>query len=84
MLRSCAVCGGIHQEDQMCKRKYKKENDVKSKAAEVQYIKSETDDRICPRCGKDLVLRTARKGKNAGQQFYGCSGFPKCRYIRQL
>ena len=66
------------------KRKYKKDNNVKSKAAEVQYVKSETDDRICPQCGKDLVLRTARKGKNAGQQFYGCSGFPKCRYIRQL
>lgn len=26
MLRSCAVCGGIHQEDQMCKRKYKKDS----------------------------------------------------------
>ena len=37
---------------------------------------------ICPRCGKQLVLRTARKGANAGQQFYGCSGFPNCRYIR--
>ena len=37
---------------------------------------------ICPRCGKPLVLRTAKKGTNAGQQFYGCSGFPNCRYIR--
>lgn len=22
MLRTCNVCGGIHQEDKMCKRKY--------------------------------------------------------------
>ena len=36
---------------------------------------------VCPRCGKELVLRTARKGANAGEQFYGCSGFPNCRYI---
>lgn len=42
------------------------------------------DKMICPRCGKELVLRTARKGENAGKQFYGCSGFPKCRYIHEL
>lgn len=34
----------------------------------------------CPRCGKPLVSRVARKGKNAGAQFWGCSGFPQCRY----
>ena len=34
--------------------------------------------KTCPRCGKPLVLRTAKKGDNAGRQFYGCSGFPKC------
>ena len=33
----------------------------------------------CPRCGSEMKLRTARKGKYAGQQFWGCSGFPKCR-----
>lgn len=37
---------------------------------------------ICPRCGKQLVLRTAKKGTNAGQQFYGCSGFPSCHFIK--
>lgn len=39
---------------------------------------------ICPRCGAVLVLRTAAKGANAGKQFYGCSNFPKCRYIREI
>lgn len=39
---------------------------------------------ICPRCGKELVLRTAKKGEHAGSQFYGCSGFPKCRFVRNL
>ena len=33
----------------------------------------------CPQCGKPLVLRTAKTGKNAGRQFWGCSGYPKCR-----
>ena len=37
----------------------------------------------CPRCGGELVLRTAKKGHNAGNQFYGCSNYPKCRYTTQ-
>ena len=42
------------------------------------------DALICPRCGKELILRTARKGFNAGNQFYGCSGYPNCRYVKNL
>lgn len=41
-------------------------------------------DLICPKCGATLVLRTARKGDNAGNQFYGCSAFPKCRFIKNI
>lgn len=33
----------------------------------------------CPKCGKAMVLRTARQGSRSGSQFYGCSSFPKCR-----
>lgn len=43
-----------------------------------------TDEKICPRCGSTLVLRTAKKGVNAGNQFWGCSNFPKCRYIENI
>lgn len=38
----------------------------------------------CPKCGAEMVLRTAKKGANAGSQFWGCSGFPKCRGIVSL
>ncbi len=38
----------------------------------------------CPRCGAAMVLRTANKGANAGKQFYGCSAFPKCRFIQTV
>jgi ssDNA-binding Zn-finger/Zn-ribbon topoisomerase 1 len=37
---------------------------------------------VCPKCGCELVLRTARSGNNAGGKFYGCSSFPTCRYVR--
>lgn len=40
-------------------------------------------DRIpnCPQCGKLMVLRTAKQGKNAGQSFWGCTGYPDCKGI---
>lgn len=37
----------------------------------------------CPQCGADMVMRTARKGANAGKAFWGCSNFPSCRGIRK-
>ena len=33
----------------------------------------------CPKCGKPMVLRTAQKGKRAGKQFWGCTGYPDCK-----
>lgn len=33
----------------------------------------------CPKCGSDMVLRTARRGKHAGKQFWGCSKYPDCK-----
>ena len=42
------------------------------------------DPLICPRCGGRLVLRTAKRGAYAGNQFLGCSNYPHCRYIRNL
>ncbi|MBL0545321.1 NERD domain-containing protein [Aeromonas jandaei] len=35
----------------------------------------------CPKCGCAMVLRTARRGSNKGEQFWGCSAYPKCRQI---
>ncbi len=38
----------------------------------------------CPKCGKPTVLRTAKTGKNAGQQFWGCAAFPACNGVVKL
>ncbi|MCL4205279.1 MAG: four helix bundle suffix domain-containing protein [Pirellulaceae bacterium] len=38
----------------------------------------------CPQCGKLMVLRTARQGKHAGSQFWGCTGYPACKGTRPL
>lgn len=36
-------------------------------------------DKICPECGKKLVVRKSRYG-----EFLGCSGYPKCKYIEKI
>jgi restriction system protein len=36
----------------------------------------------CPRCGEGMLLRVARKGANAGGEFWGCGKFPCCNGTR--
>lgn len=33
----------------------------------------------CPQCGALMALRTAKSGKNAGSQFWGCTKYPDCK-----
>jgi len=40
--------------------------------------------RVCPGCGAPMIVRTAKKGANAGAQFWGCSTYPTCRVTQQL
>lgn len=39
---------------------------------------------VCPKCGIPMVLRTAKSGARAGQHFYGCPNYPKCREALSL
>ena len=63
-------------------------NETSEKLDKVDVAGSEFEpipqEKTCPRCGNALVLRTATKGERAGKQFYGCSSFPKCRYIENI
>jgi restriction system protein len=40
------------------------------------------DSVVCPQCGATMTLRTARKGSQSGNQFWGCTRYPACRGIR--
>jgi len=48
-------------------------------AAPVPTESKQPEAPACHRCGSEMVLRTAKSGKQAGQAFWGCSGFPQCR-----
>ena len=49
------------------------------KISEEEKKKAEEAEKVCPKCGKKLVLRKSIYG-----QFYGCSGYPKCRYTEKI
>lgn len=38
----------------------------------------------CPDCGKPMRRRQAKTGKNAGQEFWGCTAYPDCRGVRKI
>lgn len=38
----------------------------------------------CPTCSKPMVRRTAKRGANAGGEFWGCTGYPACRGTRPI
>lgn len=50
--------------------------------SERQQVDTPTSKPNCPECGSTMKRRTARKGPNAGSQFWGCSQYPKCRGTR--
>lgn len=49
-----------------------------------EIIEEKSDIKSCSKCGSVMVLREATKGKNAGNDFWGCSAFPKCRNISHI
>lgn len=57
--------------------------DVKKKHISDVQSKLNTSG-ICPWCGSPLVLRTAKRGANAGHQFWGCSRYPNCKYTKNI
>jgi len=38
----------------------------------------------CPLCSKPMARRTAKRGANAGGEFWGCTGYPACRGTRPI
>ncbi|SDS43582.1 Topoisomerase DNA binding C4 zinc finger [Halopseudomonas sabulinigri] len=53
----------------------------------AQNLKRRSDptaERQCPKCGSALVIRTVKSGVKAGQKFWGCSTFPKCKTRQSL
>ena len=44
-------------------------------------VELEKKNPLCPKCNSTMVMRTAKRGANTGNQFWGCSKYPDCRGI---
>ncbi len=53
---------------------------------EVQTVPAmrQSDIPACPQCGSAMVRRTAKRGANAGGNFWGCSKYPACRGVWEI
>jgi ssDNA-binding Zn-finger/Zn-ribbon topoisomerase 1 len=40
--------------------------------------------RSCPKCSREMMMRKAVKGKNAGKSFWVCTEFPSCNGISRI
>lgn len=50
----------------------------------TQATSGETLPPSCPKCSRLMKSKTARRGSNAGQEFWGCTAYPECRGTRAL
>ena len=52
-------------------------------AIEQSDVNQNTSPR-CPKCGSEMILRTAKRGDKQGGKFWGCSRYPDCRGILNI
>lgn len=55
---------------------------VPTKVAPVLQAVSTTSAPACPICQSAMVKRTAKRGANSGNAFWGCSQYPACKGTR--
>lgn len=74
-----AICRQIDEEKLQSSRSARREH--------VRHVRVKKEGAStapkCPRCGTYMVLREIRRGPKAGQEFWGCSGFPSCRAVQK-
>ena len=57
--------------------------EVSEKLQDVMLVRSQLK-RSCPKCGTEMSMRKAVKGKNAGRTFWVCKNFPDCKGIHRI
>ena len=57
---------------------------VSGKAATPSLAAAPASSPTCPVCQSTMVKRTAKRGTNLGNEFWGCSQYPGCKGIRAI
>ncbi|HRA89373.1 MAG TPA: DUF2726 domain-containing protein [Planctomycetaceae bacterium] len=53
-------------------------------AVSRKKVADEGGNPACQKCGTQMILRTAKKGEQQGEQFWGCCNYPKCREVMKV
>jgi len=54
------------------------ENMTQERLATIKEKAQATDNPRCPKCGAEMRRQMAKKGRNAGNEFWGCINYPNC------
>jgi very-short-patch-repair endonuclease/predicted RNA-binding Zn-ribbon protein involved in translation (DUF1610 family) len=76
------INGEVQPEDNRLSADAIEISDEKLDDKATDHSATETIESLCPKCGGELIKRVATKGKYAGQKFWGCSNFPKCKFTQ--
>jgi four helix bundle suffix protein len=65
---------------------FKEEGGFREKLTGIRVEARAKQDGVpaCPDCGKPMARRTAKSGKNPGKVFWGCTGYPDCKGVREV
>jgi len=79
----CEKCGGVMVEREgkfgkfLACSNYPKCKNTKNLSGEERPQRVEETEGVCPDCGKPTRKMTSKSGKN----FYGCTGYPDCKFM---
>jgi len=67
-------------------KKFAEQGGFREKLTEARVAERarQEDAPACPQCGKPMHKRKARTGSKAGQEFWGCTGYPDCKGVREV
>lgn len=67
-------------------KNFEEEGGFREKLTRVRVAaRAEQEDApICPECGKPMTRRKARQGRHSGRDFWGCSGYPECKGVKEV
>jgi hypothetical protein len=87
MLQGPAMIRGVarqHSHQKYLEARYEARLMGRNTTVEAKRQKAKYAHRDCPECGHAMKIRTARKGRNAGSRFLGCSLYPSCKAPRAI
>jgi len=78
------ISEGLRPEDNQVPMDATEVSDEKFTDEAEDGCNAENIEAVCPKCGGELVKRISTKGQYAGQKFWGCINFPKCKFTQKI